>query len=130
MHEDGARHGVRAHRVDRLLDELVEHHTLHLPADVARLQARQLEQVVDQCAERMHVRRDPPEVLTPHRRAGDDVVVDRIDEQAQRGERRAQVVRDRRDQPAPRALLTRERRDHRVDVGAEAAARSAVKNAS
>ena len=96
VHDDRAGLGVRAHRVDRLLDELVEHDALHRPVDVAGLQPRQLEEVVDQRAQRVHVGRDPPEVLAAHRRVGDEVVVDRVDEQPQRGQRRAQVVRDRR----------------------------------
>jgi hypothetical protein len=38
-HDDAAGVGVRAHRVNRLVHELVESHVLHRPADVAGLQA-------------------------------------------------------------------------------------------
>ena len=50
----------------------------------------------------------------------DDLVVDRGGEQAERGDRRAQVVRDGGEELAPHALLALEPDDHRVDVAPDA----------
>ena len=43
---------LRAHRVDGLLDQRVQAHALDDPADVARLEPRELEEVVDQARQR------------------------------------------------------------------------------
>ena len=117
---DPARLALGAHRVDGLLDEAVEPDLLHAPVDVAGLDARQLEEVVDQRAQRADVGRHPAQVLRA-RLTVDEVVADGVGEQPQRGDRRAQVVRDRGDERAPRALrrvaralLLVEARDHVV----------------
>ena len=113
-HADALRVGLGAQRVDRLLDELVERHLLERPLDVARLQPRQLEQVVDQPREHVDVRAHLPEIAAPGLRV-DDVVADRLGEQPQRGDRRAQVMRHGGDQVAARGLGVAELADRRVD---------------
>ena len=92
-------------------------HLLHRPAELAALQAGELEEVVDQRAERAHVGADARRVVAAVS-ASSTTVVDRVGQQLQRGDRRAQVVRDGGDEVAARAaLLAVEPRDHRVDVG-------------
>ena len=54
-HGDTAHRRVRSHRLDRLLHEFVEPDLLHRPADVSGFEPGELEQVVDQHAERAHV---------------------------------------------------------------------------
>ena len=63
--------------------QLVEPHLLHRPAQLAALQPRELEQVVDQRAERAHVRAHARRVVAAVLGV-DDVVVDRVGEQPQR----------------------------------------------
>ena len=96
--------GVRAHRLDRLVDDLGDRHALEAPADVARLEPGQLEEVVDQRAERVDVRGNSPEVFRPLL-AVDDLITHRLGEEAEARDRRAQVMRDRGHQIAARALL-------------------------
>ena len=75
------------------------------------LQPGEVEEVVDQRAERAHVGVHAGRVLAP---LGvlDDLVVDRGGQQAERGDRRAQVVRDGGEELAPHALLALEADDH------------------
>ena len=107
---DRDRAGLRlgAHRVDGLEHEVLERHPFHRPADVAGLQTRELEQVVDHGAHRAHVDADPRDVFQA-RRSVDDVVGQRRAEQPQRGQRRADVVGDRGQQLAPGVLERRAR---------------------
>ena len=76
----------------------------------------QLEQVVDERAERAHVRPHAGGVLATRLRV-DELVVDRVGQQAQRGDGRPQVVGDRGDEVAPRLLLGVQPRHHHIDVG-------------
>ena len=91
MHRDPLELGVDAHRGDRLADQLVERHALERPADVTRLQTRELEQIVDQRAERDDVGSHPLQVLAA-RLAVDDLVLDGLGEQTQRRDRGAEIV--------------------------------------
>ena len=86
--------------------------------DVAGLQARELEQVVDQPTERAYVRGHQPQ-LVAHPLGLEDPVLQPFGDQLERGDRRAQVVRDRRHQFATSALLGRELDRHRLDIGGE-----------
>jgi hypothetical protein len=94
---------LHAHRLDRLLDQLLQRHALQRPADVARLQPRELEQIVDQALSASMWVRMRSQVGAPGL-AVDDVVLHRVGEQPQRGDRRAQVVRDGRDEAAAGCL--------------------------
>ena len=75
----------------------------HRPGDVAGLDPRELEEVVDQVAEHGDVGADLLQV-TVAGLAGRHPVVDRLDQQPQRGERRAQVMRGGGDELAARLL--------------------------
>jgi hypothetical protein len=70
------------HGLDRLPHQLPERHLLDRPADVAGVEPRELEQIVDQHAERVDVRAHAAQV--PAARLGilDDVVADRVGEKA------------------------------------------------
>ena len=121
--EPGAdRHRARLrggpHGVDRLLEQQADADLLHRPLELAALQPGELEQVVDQRAERAHVGSHADDVLAPQL-AVDHVVVERVGEQPQRGHRRAQVVRDGGEQRPAQALLVVEPRHHGVDVGGQ-----------
>ncbi len=111
---------LRAHRLDGLLHELVERHLLHRPLDVAGLQARELEEVFDQGRERGDVNGHLLEVAAPGI-AIHEVVLDRVGQEPQRGERRAQIVGDGGDQVlssrlrhVPLGLPIRELERHQV----------------
>ena len=91
---------------------------LHRPLELLRLQAGEVEEIVDQRAERAHVRVHAGGVLAPLGGL-DDLVVDRGGEQAERGDRRAEVVRDGSEELAPHPLLAVQALDHRVDVAAD-----------
>ena len=113
--------GLHAHGLDGLADQFPQRHLLARPVDVAGLQARELEQVVDQHAERVDVGSHPAQVGPAGLRVLHDVVTNCVGEQAQRGDRRAQVVRHRGGQVAagglglvPPGLLLAELVDHRV----------------
>ena len=97
----GARRG--RHRGDGLLDELVDVDLLHRPRDLAGFDPRELEEVVDERAQRAHVDAEAADVLAAGLGIA-DLVVDGVREQAQRGDGGAQVVRDRRDERAPRGV--------------------------
>jgi hypothetical protein len=91
----------------------------------AGLEPRQLEKVVDQGAQRVDVHAHPIQV-SPADLAIDDVVADRLCEQPQRRDRRAQIVRHGRDQIAmgglglvSRRLLVAQAPDHRVGRSGE-----------
>jgi hypothetical protein len=94
---------LHAHRVDRLAEELIEPHGLHRPLDVARLQTRELEQVIDERRQAGDMAAHLPEVA-PLCLLVDDVVADCVREQPQRRDRGAQVVRHRGDELAARLL--------------------------
>ena len=64
-HGDALGLGLDAHRLDGLAHELVQRHALQRPADVAGLQPGELEQVVDQRAERVDVGAHPLQVGPP-----------------------------------------------------------------
>ena len=95
--------GRRPHRRHGLADQLAELDLAQRPGDVAGLDPRELEEVVDQVAEDGDVGADLGQVAVAGL-AGGDAVVDRVDQQPQRGERRAQVVRGGGDQRPPRLL--------------------------
>ena len=88
-------------------------HLLERPLDVAGLQPRELEEVVDEGRQHVDVGAHLGEVAAARARV-DDVVPDRLGEQPQRGDRRAQVVRDGRDQVAARGLRAVELPDRGV----------------
>ena len=96
-------------------------HPLHRPRELLGLQAREVEEVVDQRAEGAHVGVHARGVLAP---LGvlDDLVVDRGGQQAQRGDRGAQVVADGGEQLAPRAprVAARAMAAERAIVGRDA----------
>ena len=113
--------GLHAHRLDRLRDQFGQRHLLERPVDVAGLEPRELEQVVDQDAQRVDVGAHPAQVAATGGGILDDVVADGFREQAQRRDRRAQIMRDGRDQVPPgglglvaASLLLAELVDHRV----------------
>jgi hypothetical protein len=58
---DTARLGVRAHGLDRLLHQVIEMHVLDRPLHVGGLEARELEQVIDERPQRPDVSRDETE---------------------------------------------------------------------
>jgi hypothetical protein len=95
----------------------------HRPGDVAGLDPRELEEVVDQAAEDGDVGADLLQVAVAGL-AGGDPVVDRLDQQPQRGERGAEVVGGGGDEAAARlldfaggALLHRQPRRQRPGQG-------------
>jgi len=94
--------GVCAHRLDGLIDDLGDRHPLEAPADVARLEAGELEEVVDERPEGVHVRAHAPQVVGTLL-AVDQLVANRFSQKAQAGDRGAQVVGYGRDQIAARA---------------------------
>ena len=107
-HRDALGLGLRAHRVDGLVDELVERRRARSSSARRRPRSRD-------SSKRSSI--SAPSAVTwvviwrevaAARRLVDDVVVDRLGEQLQRGDRRAQVVRDGRDEAAlRRARLAR-----------------------
>ncbi len=81
-----------AERLDRLVDEVVERDLLHRPADLAGFDPSQLEEVVHEGAERPDVGVHGLLVAPPGGLI-DQVIVQRIDDQAHRRDWRAQIVR-------------------------------------
>src|SRR5206468_3202005 len=79
----------------------------------------ELEEIVDQHAQRAYVRGHAGEILAARGGVGDEVVADRLGDQLQRGDRRAQVVRDGGDQAAAGGRLGLELGDHRLDVSGD-----------
>ncbi len=111
---DAALGGRGAHRRHRVADQLAHFDLAHRPGDVAGLDPGELEEVVDQVAEHADVGADLLQVAVAGLTGG-DAVVDRLDQQPQRGQRRAQVMRGGGDQLAaglldlaPGALLHRQ----------------------
>ena len=90
-----------AERLDGLVDQLGDADPGQRPRDVAGLEPCELEEVVDQRRERRDVALRAPQRVGGLFGPCDDAVVDRLDEQPQRREGRAQVVRDGGDQVAP-----------------------------
>ena len=100
---DPARLGRRPHRGDGVVDQAAQLDLVHRPGDLPRLDPRELEEVVDQRRQRLDVGAHLAQVALaglPRRHS----IVDRLDQQPQRGEGRAQVVRDSGDHLPPRLL--------------------------
>ena len=95
--------GRRPHRRHGVADQVAELDLAHRPGDVAGLDPRELEEVVDEVAEDADVGADLLQVAVAGL-PGRHPVVDRLDQQPQRGQRRAQVVRGGGDQLAARLL--------------------------
>ncbi len=117
-HPRGLRGG--AHQLAGLADELREIDGPGAPGHLARIEAGELEEIVDQGPQGAHV--SAHRVHVAARGGGvNELVLERLREQPQRAERGAQVVGDRRDHlTAGRVgrvacvLLRGERRDHAV----------------
>jgi hypothetical protein len=84
--------GLRAHGLDRFLDQRIQAHALKAPTDVAGFQPGQFEEVVYQARQGGDVGAHLFEVSVS-RGVVDDGIVHGGDEQLERGDRRAQVVR-------------------------------------
>ena len=95
--------GRSAHRGDRLANQSSQLHLPHRPRDLAGLDAGKLEEIVDEVAEDPDVGADLLQIAIAGL-SGRDTVVDRLDQQPQRGERRAQVVGGIGDELAARRL--------------------------
>ena len=111
-HVDAAGLGLRAQGVDDLADEHGEAHPLRRPGDVAGLEPGQVEEIVDEAAQPAQV---PVHALERDASLGvrDDLLAQGVGEQAQRGDRRAQIVRDRGQQRAAGLLLGGQAPGHR-----------------
>ena len=88
LERDPAGARLRRERLDRGLDQRSDRHAVGLERGVVRVDLRELEQVVDQHAERVH--------LLPHRGQVvlglDDPVLDRLEHRLERGDGGPQVV--------------------------------------
>src|SRR5579871_3537074 len=91
-------------RLERVRDNVLETRPAQLKPDEAGIDLRQLEKIVDQLAEILHLSLESS-MVTPNRRfVGDDTVVDALDHGADRGQWAAEIVRNRRNQLPPGAL--------------------------
>ena len=122
---DAALLGGGAHRGDGLADQLAELDLAHRPGDVSGLDPGELEEIVDQVAEDGDVGADLRQVAVA-RLTGRDAVVDRLDQQPQRGERRAQVVRGGGDELRRASSMSRLERSSIASRTASAVARAAA----
>ena len=107
----GARLGRE--RLDAGLDERADRHAVGLERGVVRVDLRELEQVVDEHAERVD--------LLPHRGQVvlglDDPVLDRLEHRLERGDRGPQVVARPRHELSPGVEQLLEPRGHLVERG-------------
>ncbi len=95
---------LRLEPVHHLAGQLGQRGGLQLQADRPGLDGRQLEQVVDQGAEPLHVGRQAGQVAAPGGLVGGQVVGQRLGQRAQAGQRGTQVVGGPGDQVAPPLL--------------------------
>ena len=81
-----------------MLDHLARVHLPHLPLGAAGLDLREVEDLVDEAGEPLGLLDDDGQVLGAGRDVELGVVVEDLGERADRGERRAELVRDVRDE--------------------------------
>ena len=91
----------------RRVDEFAQRRSPVISDDHACVQLRQLEQIVHHRSPAARRTAASPRVATERRRVVDHAVLDRLGHRAERCERRAEIVRDRRDQVAAHPSASR-----------------------
>ena len=97
-----ARRGLGTHAFQRVGNQVGQGRGLGLEEQGAGIEARQIEEVVDQPAQFPGAVVHGAQVAGDRRLVGDDTVGDGLDDSTDGGERRAQVVRDGGDEVAAR----------------------------
>ena len=118
VHRDVGGPAGGAHLGDDVLDERAQRHVLAVQVDHARLEAGELEQVLDQPTQALRLLERAAEVLGV---GGHHTVGEVLEQGGHRRERRTQLVGDRGDEVAPLAVHPREVLRHPVEGGGELA---------